>query len=199
MADRARRARESREDGRKSAQSEADLVFLDLEDATAPEKKEGARKMAVDALNGLDWGNKVRAVRVNDHTTRWAVDDMISVATRMDEPIADAVRATVDGHVVLDRRLAEKGHFPAVNVLASVSRLFSDVAQASHQAAARKVRGILSTHAEVVDLVRVGAYVKGASPEVDQALQLMPAVNTLLRQDVGLQQPASVRHQIFSY
>ena len=63
----------------KSAESAADLVFLDLEDATAPEKKEGARKNAIDALNDLDWGSKVRAVRVNDHTTRWAVDDMISV------------------------------------------------------------------------------------------------------------------------
>ena len=63
----------------KSAQSDADLVFLDLEDATAPEMKEGARQRAVDALNGLDWGNKVRCVRVNDHTTRWATDDVISV------------------------------------------------------------------------------------------------------------------------
>lgn len=63
----------------KSASSEADLVFLDLEDATAPEKKEGARKSAIDALNGLDWGKIVRSVRVNDHTTRWAVDDVISV------------------------------------------------------------------------------------------------------------------------
>lgn len=63
----------------KSAHSDADLVFLDLEDATAPDKKVGARKLAIDALNGLDWGNKVRSVRVNDHTTRWAVDDVISV------------------------------------------------------------------------------------------------------------------------
>ncbi len=63
----------------KSASSAADLVFLDLEDATAPEKKEGARQIAVDALNQLDWGHTVRSVRVNDHTTQWAVDDVISV------------------------------------------------------------------------------------------------------------------------
>jgi citrate lyase subunit beta/citryl-CoA lyase len=63
----------------KSAGSEADLVFLDLEDATAPEKKPAARKIAVRALNELDWGNKVRAVRVNDHTTQWAVDDVVEI------------------------------------------------------------------------------------------------------------------------
>ncbi len=63
----------------KSAASAADLVFLDLEDATAPDAKEGARQTAVDALNGLDWGSKVRAVRVNDHETEWAVYDMVSI------------------------------------------------------------------------------------------------------------------------
>lgn len=64
---------------RKSAESATDLVFLDLEDATAPERKVEARKAAIDALNGLEWGNKVKAVRVNDHDTQWASDDVISV------------------------------------------------------------------------------------------------------------------------
>jgi citrate lyase subunit beta / citryl-CoA lyase len=63
----------------KSTRTDADLVFLDLEDATAPEKKPAARRIVVEALNGLDWGGKVRAVRVNDHTTRWAVDDIVEV------------------------------------------------------------------------------------------------------------------------
>ena len=63
----------------KSAESDADLVFLDLEDATAPDKKVAARQIAVDALNQLDWGNKIRAVRVNDHATQWAVHDVISI------------------------------------------------------------------------------------------------------------------------
>ncbi len=66
----------------KSASSSADLVFLDLEDAVSPDKKEGARQIAIDGLNDLDWGNKVRSVRVNDHTTRWAVDDVISLRRR---------------------------------------------------------------------------------------------------------------------
>lgn len=64
---------------RKSAESATDLVFLDLEDATAPERKVGARKAAIDALNGLEWGDKVKAVRVNDHDTQWASDDVISI------------------------------------------------------------------------------------------------------------------------
>ena len=63
----------------KAVRSDADLVFLDLEDATAPDAKEGARQIAVDALNGLDWGRTVRAVRVNDHETEWAVYDMVSI------------------------------------------------------------------------------------------------------------------------
>jgi len=64
---------------KKSAGSSADLVFLDLEDAVAPDRKEDARQIAVDALNELDWGHKVRSVRVNDHTTRWAVHDVIHI------------------------------------------------------------------------------------------------------------------------
>lgn len=84
----------------KSAQSDADLVFLDLEDATAPAKKVGARKTAVDALNGLDWGNKVRAVRVNDHDTQWAVDDVVAVVEgagrKLDVLILPKVKAPRD-------------------------------------------------------------------------------------------------------
>ena len=78
----------------------------------------------------------------------------------MDEPITDAVRSFVDGHIVLDRRLAEKGHFPAISVGQSVSRVMHDVTDAAHQDAARKVRAILATYAEAEDLIRIGAYVK---------------------------------------
>lgn len=102
----------------------------------------------------------------------------------MDEPIADAVRATVDGHVVLDRTLAERGHFPAVDVAASISRLFLDICDPQHQQAARKLRVILQTLSQVSELVRIGAYVKGSSPDVDRALELEPAVNKFLTQGV---------------
>ncbi len=103
----------------------------------------------------------------------------------MDEPIADSTRAIVDGHIVLERRLAEKGHFPAININASISRVFRDVATSEHQLAARRLRTVLSTFAEVADLVRIGAYAKGASPQVDTSLEMLPSVELFLRQEIG--------------
>ena len=103
----------------------------------------------------------------------------------MDEPISDAVRSLVDGHVALDRRLAERGHFPAIGIARSVSRVAGDVAGPAHLAAARKVRNILATYADVEDLIRIGAYAKGSSPQVDRAIELMPAVEAFLRQSMG--------------
>jgi flagellum-specific ATP synthase len=103
----------------------------------------------------------------------------------LDEPISDAVRSLVDGHIVLDRRLAERGHYPAVNISRSISRIAHDVTDRALQEAARKVRAILATHAEVEDLIRIGAYAKGTSPQVDKALELMPAVEAFLRQQIG--------------
>jgi flagellum-specific ATP synthase len=103
----------------------------------------------------------------------------------LDEPISDAVRSLVDGHVALDRRLAERGHYPAVHVARSVSRVAADVAGPPHLEAARKIRAILATYAEVEDLLRIGAYAKGSSQQVDRAIELMPAVERFLRQGVG--------------
>jgi flagellum-specific ATP synthase len=103
----------------------------------------------------------------------------------MDEPIADAMRSFVDGHVVLERRLAERGHYPAINVGRSISRVAHDVAGAAHRQAARKLRAIQATYAEAEDLIRIGAYVKGSSPAIDRAIEMLPAVNRFLRQEVG--------------
>lgn len=103
----------------------------------------------------------------------------------MDEPISDAVRSIVDGHIVLDRKLAEQGHYPSVDVSRSVSRVFSDLVDAQHQSAARKLRDILATHSSAADLIRVGAYAKGSSPPVDKAVELMPAVKSFLKQGVN--------------
>jgi flagellum-specific ATP synthase len=103
----------------------------------------------------------------------------------LDEPISDATRALLDGHVVLDRRLAERGHFPAIHVGRSVSRTSRDVTDAAHQAAARKLRAILATYAETEDLIRIGAYVKGSSPMVDKAIELMPHAEAFLKQEQG--------------
>jgi flagellum-specific ATP synthase len=103
----------------------------------------------------------------------------------MDEPIADYVRGLVDGHIVLNRKIAEKGVYPAIDVSASVSRVTGDVCEPEHAKAARKFRAIMGTYAEVQDLIRIGAYVRGSSPQVDKAIELMPQVERFLKQDVG--------------
>ncbi|HEY1188708.1 MAG TPA: FliI/YscN family ATPase [Gemmata sp.] len=103
----------------------------------------------------------------------------------MDEPIADYVRGLVDGHIVLDRKIAERGFYPAIDVARSISRVAVDVVDKEFAKAARKVRAILATHADVQDLIRIGAYVRGSSPQVDKAIELMPLVEKFLKQDVG--------------
>ncbi|CAK9014259.1 Flagellum-specific ATP synthase [Durusdinium trenchii] len=103
----------------------------------------------------------------------------------MDEPIADAARSILDGHIVLSRKLAAQGHFPSVDVLHSVSRLFRDVTDSDHQQAATKLRSMLATYADVADLLQIGAYKQGSSPRIDRMLELRPAVEAFLRQDVA--------------
>ncbi|HWY87115.1 MAG TPA: EscN/YscN/HrcN family type III secretion system ATPase, partial [Gemmataceae bacterium] len=99
-----------------------------------------------------------------------------------DEPITDAVRSFVDGHIILDRRLAEMGHFPAISIGQSISRVMHDVTLAAHQESARKVRAILATYAQAEDLIRIGAYVRGSMPSIDKAIELREKVLPWLRQ-----------------
>ncbi|MBX3462931.1 MAG: FliI/YscN family ATPase [Planctomycetes bacterium] len=98
----------------------------------------------------------------------------------MNEPVADALRGYLDGHVVLSRRIAERGRFPAVDVLASVSRLMPKVASADQQRRARRIREWLAHYEENRDLVSVGAYRKGADPLLDQAIAKIGAIEGLL-------------------
>jgi FliI/YscN family ATPase len=102
----------------------------------------------------------------------------------MNEPVADAARAILDGHIVLARALADRGHYPPVDVLASVSRVMPSVTSAAHRAAADKVREALGAAREVEDLVRIGAYVAGADATADWALAHLPAIQRFLRQAV---------------
>ena len=88
----------------------------------------------------------------------------------MNEPVADAVRGILDGHIVLSRELAERNHYPAIDVLASVSRLMLELADDEQRSAAANVRDILATYADAEDLVNIGAYVPGANPRIDRAL-----------------------------
>jgi flagellum-specific ATP synthase len=101
-----------------------------------------------------------------------------------DDPIADAVRSIIDGHVVLSRDLAVKNHYPAIDILQSLSRVMGDVTLPDHQVLAGKLRETLAVYAEAEDLINIGAYVKGSSAKIDKALEMHDAVSTYLRQNV---------------
>jgi FliI/YscN family ATPase len=103
----------------------------------------------------------------------------------MNEPIADAARGILDGHVVLSRRLASKNHFPAIDILPSISRLFSTLAIPEQKQLSAKLRDLLATYLEAEDLIQIGAYTKGSSPSIDQAIQFQPAILAFLRQAVA--------------
>ena len=100
------------------------------------------------------------------------------------EPIADAARSILDGHVVLDRKLATAGHFPTIDVLESVSRVASRVTDKEQRALATALRRVLAAHRDAKELIEVGAYQPGANPEVDAAVAGLPAINDFLRQDI---------------
>jgi flagellum-specific ATP synthase len=101
------------------------------------------------------------------------------------EPVADAVRGILDGHVILDRRIAESGRYPAIDVLRSLSRAASGCLDADETALLRRSRAILALHADMADMVRLGAYRSGTDPAVDEALTVAPRIEALLRQDRG--------------
>ena len=100
----------------------------------------------------------------------------------MNEPIADAVRSILDGHVVLTRELAHSGHYPAVDVLQSVSRLVGEVTTPEARAAATELRALLASYKDKKDLIAIGAYERGTDPNVDRAIDLKPAIDGFLKQ-----------------
>lgn len=103
----------------------------------------------------------------------------------MEEPVADEVRGILDGHIVLSRDLAQRGHWPAVDVLQSLSRVMSAVTDREHQGAAQRLRAVLATYERQRDLILLGAYKKGSDPETDHAIAKIDAVNAFLRQTQG--------------
>ncbi|HEX2659595.1 MAG TPA: EscN/YscN/HrcN family type III secretion system ATPase, partial [Polyangia bacterium] len=100
----------------------------------------------------------------------------------LSDPFVDAARAALDGHIVLSRKLADAGHFPAIDVLPSISRCMSDVVSQQHRKLAMEAREVLSAYREAADLVEVGAYVAGTNPKVDRALRSVHLVNALFQQ-----------------
>lgn len=103
----------------------------------------------------------------------------------MNEPITDAVRGILDGHIVLSRQLGQKGHYPAIDVLQSVSRLASRVGRPEQIQAARRLRECLSLLQSTEDLIRIGAYVSGSNAEVDAGIRVQDDLNSFLRQQPG--------------
>lgn len=103
----------------------------------------------------------------------------------MNEPIADAVRSILDGHIVLSRSIAAKNHYPAIDVLASVSRVMSEIVDKKHNVAAQTLRSILAVYREAEDLINIGAYTTGNNVHIDQAVAKIDAVKAFLQQDVN--------------
>ncbi len=113
----------------------------------------------------------------------------------MNEPIADAVRSILDGHCVLTRELAHRNHYPAIDVLQSVSRLQGDITGPELRAAAGALRGALAAHRDKADLISIGAYTPGADPAVDYAIRKLPAIDAFLRQPPDQSHPAEQADQ----
>jgi flagellum-specific ATP synthase len=101
------------------------------------------------------------------------------------EPISDTVRGIIDGHIILSRKVAARNHYPAIEVLESVSRLMTEITTPEQQAAAAKMRNLLSVYYANLDLVSIGAYKRGSNPKLDEALKKIDKINAFLQQGVN--------------
>jgi flagellum-specific ATP synthase len=102
----------------------------------------------------------------------------------VNEPISDAARGILDGHIVLDRKLAHRGHYPAVDVLGSISRCMKDVVSKEHKHAADKFRELLAAYRDAEDMINLGAYARGSNPTVDRAIEMIGEMNVFLKQGI---------------
>jgi FliI/YscN family ATPase len=125
-----------------------------------------------------------RAGNCEDPGSITAIYTVLVEGDDMNDPIADTVRGTLDGHIVLSRELAQRGLFPAVDVLASVTRVFNEIARPAHRGYANRVRDLLGAYRDASDLLKIGAYVQGSDARVDAAVAAMPRIDALIRQDL---------------
>lgn len=112
----------------------------------------------------------------------------------MNDPIADAVRGILDGHIVLDRKIAHKGHFPAIDVLSSVSRVMNDICSSQHLESARELKRYMATYKEAEDLINIGAYKMGTNREIDAAIRYRDTIRDFTAQ--GINEPADLQTTI---
>lgn len=120
---------------------------------------------------------------------RGSITGMLTILVEgddMNDPVADCARSLLDGHVVLSRKLAQQGHYPAVDVLASVSRLMDSIVSPAHRAAAQKFRAIYSTYLGAEDLINIGAFAAGSNQRIDRAISLIDRVKEFLIQGLGV-------------
>ena len=102
----------------------------------------------------------------------------------LNDPIADTTRGILDGHFVLDRKLAERGQYPALNVLKSISRVMPQITTEKEQKLANELRSYLASYEENYELIQIGAYKRGSNPQVDRAIQLHPKIINFLKQGI---------------
>jgi len=102
----------------------------------------------------------------------------------MNEPIADTVRGILDGHFIMDRKLAERGQYPAINVLKSISRVMNQITDETHNQIAQEIRSLISVYEENNELIQIGAYKHGTNPEIDRAISFYPKIQSFLKQDI---------------
>jgi len=133
-----------------------------------------------------------RLLERSGRTERGSITGLYTVLVEGDdtnEPIADTVRGILDGHIVLSRDLAHKAHWPAIDVLGSISRLMNDLADENHLAASRQLKQLLAAYRQTEDLINIGAYQNGSNRTVDRAIQLKPKIDEFLQQSANAHTP----------
>jgi flagellum-specific ATP synthase len=126
--------------------------------------------------------------RAGTNNGRGSITGLYTVLVEGDdtnEPIADAARSILDGHIVLSRELAMQNHYPAIDVLGSISRVMEDVADASQRQNAGRFKETLAVYRKAEDLINIGAYTAGSNPKIDHAIRMIERINAYLRQDIG--------------
>ena len=118
------------------------------------------------------------------------------------EPITDTARSILDGHIMLSRKLGHRNHYPAIDILQSISRVMSSIASKDHKTAAGKLKTVLATYQEAEDLINIGAYKRGSNAGIDYAISKIEAVNAFLRQDTmekfGFEEEEQMLEELFA-
>lgn len=118
------------------------------------------------------------------------------------EPITDTARSILDGHIMLSRKLGHKNHYPAIDILQSISRVMSSIATKEHKSAAGRLKNVLATYQEAEDLINIGAYKRGSNKEIDYAISKIDAVNEFLMQDTmekfGFEEEEQMLEELFT-